>query len=123
MNTLVSVAQVVVALGIINVWLLRARKATAYRGGEATNMREEFAVYGLPDWFMFGVGALKLTFASLLIAGVWFPEVTKPAAFGLGALMLAAVIMHLRIGDPIRKSVPALTLLALCAVIALSSPA
>ena len=118
MNTVVLVAQVLVALGIMNVWLLRSQRATAWRGGEAINMREEFAVYGLPKWFMYAVGVLKLTFAVLLIVGVWFPEVTKPAAFGLGALMLAAVVMHFKVGDPIRKSLPAFSLLALCAVIA-----
>ena len=120
MSTVVLVAQVVVALGIMNVWLLRSQKATAWRGGEATNMREEFAVYGLPEWFMFAVGVLKLAFAALLIAGVWFPQVTKPAALGLGALMLAAVVMHVKVGDPLRKSLPAFTLLILCAVIALA---
>ena len=120
LNTVVLVAQVVAALGIMNVWLLRPQKATAWRGGEATNMREEFAVYGLPEWFMFAVGLLKLTFAALLIAGVWFPAVTKPAALGLGALMLAAVVMHLKVGDPLRKSLPAFTVLILCVVIALA---
>ncbi|MEM9317206.1 MAG: DoxX family protein [Pseudomonadota bacterium] len=120
MSTLVTVAQVVVALVILNVWLMRPQKATAWRGGSAATMPEEFAVYGLPRWLMFAVGALKLTLAALLIAGVWVPRFTQPAALGLGALMLAAVIMHIKAGDPPRKSLPALTLLALCALIAAS---
>lgn len=119
MSTLILVAQIVVALAILNVWLLRAQKATAWRGGDATNMREEFAVYGLPEWFMRVVGALKVTFAALLVAGIWVPALTKPAAVGLGLLMLGAVVMHFKVGDPPRKSLPAFTLLALCAAIAL----
>lgn len=119
MHTIILVSQVAVALTILNVWLLRARKATAWRAGDATNMREEFAVYGLPEWFMRLIGVLKVSFAALLIAGIWVPELTKPAASGLGFLMLAAVVMHFKAGDPIRKSLPAFILLVLCAVIAL----
>ena len=120
MNTIIQVAQVAVALTILNVWLLRARVATAWRGGEATNMREEFAVYGLPEWFMRVIGVVKVSLAALLIAGVWVPELTKPAASGLGFLMLAAVAMHFKAGDPVRKSLPAFTVFVLCAFIALA---
>lgn len=120
MNTIILVAQVVVALAILNVWVLRAQKATAWRGGNATNLREEFAVYGLPAWFMRVVGALKISFAALLVAGIWIPALTKPAAFGLGILMLGAVVMHFKVGDPIQKALPAFTMLVLCAVIALA---
>jgi hypothetical protein len=49
------VLQLVVALGIFNVWLLRSNKASSYRGGDAKTMREEFAAYGLPFWFMCGL--------------------------------------------------------------------
>lgn len=43
-----SIAQLIIALGILNVWLLRFNKATVYRGGGAKNMKQEFAAYGLP---------------------------------------------------------------------------
>jgi hypothetical protein len=119
LNTIILAAQVAVALVILNVWLLRTQKATAWRAGEATNMREEFAVYGLPAWFMRVIGLVKVSFAALLIAGIWVPELTKPAATGLGVLMLAAVFMHFKVGDPVRKSLPAFTMLVLCAIIAL----
>ena len=33
--------QLVIALGLLNVWLLRFHKSTAYRGGEAKNLIEE----------------------------------------------------------------------------------
>ena len=48
METAILVIQVVIALGILNVWVLRYGKATGWRGGDAKNMEEEFAVYGLP---------------------------------------------------------------------------
>ena len=45
-----TVLQLILALGIVNVWLLRSGRATAYRGGNASNLKSEFAAYGLPDW-------------------------------------------------------------------------
>ena len=44
METAQLVAQWIIGLGVLNVWLLRSRRATAYRGGDATNMQKEFAV-------------------------------------------------------------------------------
>ena len=64
MNYLIIGIKLVIALGIYNVWLLRSRKATNWRGGEAKNMKEEFEVYGLPGWFMNVVGLFKLLFAT-----------------------------------------------------------
>lgn len=119
MNTFLLVLQVIVALGIVNVWLLRFGKSTAWRGGEATSLREEFRAYGLPVWFMYTVGGLKLGCATLLIAGLWIPELTTLGAVGLMALMTGAVAMHVKIGDPLRKSLPAISMLVMSTVIAL----
>jgi hypothetical protein len=59
MEYLRSVLTVIISLGILNVWLLRFNKPTPYRGGTAKNLKEEFAAYGLPVWFMWVVGASK----------------------------------------------------------------
>jgi hypothetical protein len=58
--SIASVLQAVVALGLLNVWLLRAASPTRYRGGEAQSLKEEFSAYGLPTWFFFLVGVLKV---------------------------------------------------------------
>ena len=68
-----TILQVVVGLGILNVWLLRAQSSTAYRGGSAQSLREEFAAYGQPDWFFYLVGVLKIGSGVLLIVGLWVP--------------------------------------------------
>lgn len=106
-------AQLIIAFGILNVWLLRFNKATNYRGGAAKNMKEEFATYGLPMWFMWGVGGLKVLLALSLLAGFWRPELLRPAAIGMAILMLGAVVMHIRNGDAFKKTVPALSVLIL----------
>ena len=119
MNTVVSIAQVVVALAILNVWIIRFGKATSWRGGEATNMSEEFAVYGLPNWFMLMIGFMKILLAALLVVGLWVPALTKPAATGMALLMIGAIAMHFKVGDAPLKSLPAFIMLSLCAFIAL----
>jgi uncharacterized membrane protein YphA (DoxX/SURF4 family) len=119
MKWLLLASQVAVALGLLNVWLLRAGKASPWRGGDAANMREEFAVYGLPSWAPAVVGFLKISLALLLIAGIWFPALTRPAAAGIVVLMVGAIAMHVKVGDPPQRSLPAAVLLLLSLVVAL----
>ena len=120
METAVLIIQVVIALGIFNVWVLRFGKSTEWRGGTAANMKEEFQAYGLPSWSVQVVGFLKLVFAACLLAGIWIPTLTRPAAIGIAILMLAAVAMHLKVKDPLKKSLPALTMLLLSVIVAAS---
>ena len=117
MRTIVVICQIVAALGLLNVWLLRANQATPYRGGEARSMREEFQAYGLPAWFTYVIGALKIGVAIALIAGLWFPALVLPAALLLSVLMLGALAMHVKVHDPLKKSLPALGMLALALII------
>ena len=113
MTTILIALQLVVALGIMNVWILRRGRATPYRGGNAGNLREEFAAYGLPPFAFYAVGALKVLAAVVLIAGVGMSAPVRPAAMVVLALMLGAIAMHVKVGDPIVKSVPAILMLAM----------
>jgi len=117
MRIVLPVLQITVALGLLNVWLLRSHQSTSYRGGGAGSMRGEFAVYGLPGWFMFVVGALKIGAAVCLIAGLWIHFLTLPAAILICVLMVGALAMHFKVRDPLKKSLPALAVLALAAII------
>ena len=119
MDILAKVIQVVVAAGIFNVWLLRFGQSSDWRGGSAQNMTEEFVVYGLPRWFMVVIGVLKVVFACLLIAGIWLPKLVPLAGGAIAVLMLGAVLMHVKVHDPVKKSAPAATMLALvlCAIL------
>lgn len=117
METVGIIAQIIVALGIFNVWLLRYNRSTPWRGGDAANMKEEFEVYGLPGWLVGVVGGLKVLFAVLLIVGIWWPVVTNAAALGVALLMLGAVSMHVKVRDPLEKSLPAFSMLVLSLII------
>lgn len=109
--------QVVVALGLLNVWLVRARSATAYRGGSAQSLKEEFATYGLPEWTFYVVGALKVGSAVLLLAGIWYPELIRPPAAIVAALMVGALAMHAKAKDAPAKYLPAFLMLVMCVAI------
>ena len=113
MEYIAYASQIIIALAIFNVWFLRFGTSTQYRGGNAKNMKEEFAVYGLPEWSVFAIGFLKVMAASLLLAGIFYPVLVLPAAGTMFALMLGAVAMHVKVKDPFIKSVPALSLLIL----------
>lgn len=113
MRTVMVVLQLAAALGLLNVWLLRFSRPTGYRGGSAGSMVEEFVTYGLPAWFAYVVGALKIGSALALIAGIWIPSLVLPAAGLVCVLMLGALAMHARIRDPLNKFLPALGMLIL----------
>ena len=118
MDYLLIALQVIVALSILNVWLVQNKKPTQWRGGNATTIIEEFKIYGLPVWMCFVVGTLKILFALGLLAAIWYPSFREQSALGLAALLLGSIAMHLKIKDPIKKSLPAFIFLTMCLYIA-----
>lgn len=113
----IVILQLIISIGLINVWLLRFNKDTEYRGGNAKNMNEEFMAYGLPEWSMYLVGFLKVAIAIMLIVSIWIEKLLFYNLIVLAALMIAAVFMHLKVKDPIKKSYPALSILFMIALI------
>ncbi|MBJ2174401.1 DoxX family protein [Aureibaculum sp. A20] len=118
MNYLIIAFQVIVGISILNVWLLQAKKPTKWRGGNATTIIEEFEAYGLSATLCYTIGFIKVTLAILLIAGIWYPMFTQPAALGLAALLSGSILMHIKIKDPLLKSFPAALFLVMCLFIA-----
>lgn len=114
MEYVVLAFKVVVALSLLNVWLIQYKKPTKYRPEGAQNIVEEFKCYGLPEWFCYVIGFLKVSLALVLIASIWFTQLENPAALALAALLLGSIVMHLKIKDPLYKSFPAFLFLLLC---------
>lgn len=121
MDYLIIALQVIVGLSILNVWLVQNKKATRWRGGDATTITEEFQVYGLPGWSVYVIGALKVILAILLIVSIGYPVLKFPAAAGLAVLLAGSITMHFKIGDPLIKSFPASLFLLMCLIIAYTS--
>ena len=80
-------------------------------------MKEEFHAYGLPTWLMYVVGFLKIAIAIMLIVSIWIKELLQYNLWLLSVLMFGAVLMHLKVKDPIKKSYPALSILFMIALI------
>lgn len=116
----ILVCQILIALGIYNVWILRLNKPSAWRGGSATTMAEEFAVYGLPKSILVIVGVLKLACATCLLVALRDAELKSLAGGALGALMLVAVMMHWKAGDEVRRAFPAAAMLCLCLIVTMA---
>ena len=118
MKIIGKLAQTAAALWILNVWFLRFNRDTGYRGGDATNMKEEFAEYGIPEKAMYAVGATKVGLASMMLLGHKVPKLVRPASSGLAALMVGAIGMHVKVKDPLKRSLPAISVLTLSAIAA-----
>lgn len=119
MKIILIVLQLFVGLNILRIWLITNKRASIYRGGDgkAKTLREEFAFYGLPLWFMYVVGGLKVASAIGLIVGLWIPDLVPFAAGGLIVLMLGAIAMHFKVRDKFTTYLPALSIFLLSTAI------
>lgn len=104
-----TIIQLIVGLGLLNVWLVRAGSATSYRGGDSQDLKQEFAAYGLPDFAFYLVGTLKIGSAIVFVAGR--QELVPLAAAVVAVLMVGALVMHAKVKDPAMKSLPAFLML------------
>ena len=120
MNYFIIALQCIVAVSILNVWLVQNKKPTQWRGGNAKTIIEEFEVYGLPVWMCYVIGTFKVVLALCLLAAIWYPILRQPSALGLALLLLGSIAMHLKIKDPLKKSFPAFLFLIMCLYIAFS---
>jgi len=116
---LAKFTQTAAALWILNVWFNRFDKDTGYRGGDATNMKEEFAEYGMSETAMYTVGAAKVSLATLMLVGHAEPRLVRPASIGLAAFMAGAIGMHVKVGDPVKRYLPAMSVFTLAAASAI----
>lgn len=110
MQNLLLISQVIVAASVAFVWIFRF-----------DNVVKEFKEFGLNDLTRNFVGAAKISLATLLIVGIWFPPVVVLAAALMGFFMLSAQYFHFKIKNPLIKHLPSLLLLVLCLFIALAS--
>ena len=101
------IAQVIVALSIVYVWIFRF-----------DNIVKEFSQYGLSDLTRTMVGSAKIALSTLLVAGIWYSDLILIPALLIAFLMLSAQYFHFKVGNPWFKHLPSLLLLVLCLFIA-----
>ncbi len=113
MTVFQTTCQIIIGLGILNVWLFRNKKATPYRGSNANNLKEEFAAYGLPPYAVWVIGTDQSERRHCSSGGHFRSGVTQPAAIVIAVLMAGAVAMHAKVKDPVRCYLPATAMLLL----------
>ena len=96
------IAQVIVALSIAYVWIFRF-----------DNIVKEFKQYGLSDLTRTIVGSSKIALSTLLVVGIWYPDLVLIPALLIAFLMLSAQYFHFKSGNPWQKHMPSLFLLIL----------
>jgi hypothetical protein len=101
------IAQVIVALSIVYVWVFRF-----------DNIVKEFKQYGLSDLTRSMVGSAKIALSTLLVAGIWHSDLVLIPALFIAFLMFSAQYFHFKVGNPWIKHIPSLFLLILCLFIA-----
>jgi len=107
-----------VSIVVLSAWTYQLNRPSIFRGGTATNMSEEFAAYGLNDTLMMIVGAFKISLALLLlIGGIKFPKLIKPAAVGMALFMIGAIYFHISIGDGMVPTLPSALMLLSCLIL------
>tara|TARA_B100000780_G_C21088899_1_gene438797 strand:+ start:875 stop:1222 length:348 start_codon:yes stop_codon:yes gene_type:complete len=103
MDIILNVLQVTIAISVVYVWIFRY-----------FNVVKEFEKFGLSDITRNFVGASKISLATLLIVGVWYPSFTFLSALLMGMFMLSAQYFHFKTGSLYIKRLPSLILLILC---------
>ena len=108
MNTYTIIAQLVIALSVGYVWIFRF-----------DNIVKEFKQYGLSDLTRNMIGASKIVLATLLVTGIWYPELVFIPALLMAFLMASAQFFHFKVKNPWIKHLPSLLLLAISLFVAL----
>ncbi len=102
--------QIIVASSVLYVWIFRFH-----------NVLKEFTSFGLSDVVRNSVGVSKTALATLLITGIWYPNLVFLSSSLMGAFMVAAQFFHLKVNNPIKQRLPSLVLLILCGFVAFFS--
>ena len=103
MVNLIHLAQFIVAISVLWVWIVRYKVVIA-----------EFEKFNLSEQTRIKVAAVKVSFAITMFTSVWITEMKEISALGMMIMMIGAQYYHNRYDSPISKRLPSLVLLLLC---------
>jgi hypothetical protein len=101
---MITFCKVFLSVSLFFVWVVRYDSIT-----------KEFDHYKLPEWFRDFVGILKLSFSVMILYNN--NELVMVGCVGIIVLMVGAIGTHIRVKNPLHKTIPAVAVLSLCAVI------
>lgn len=104
----VTLAQLIVAISVLYVWIFRYNNIVA-----------EFIDFELNGLTRSLVGVIKIATATLLITGIWYPALTHTSAVIMATMMFMAQFFHFKVNNPLIKRIPSFILLVLSVYITL----
>lgn len=107
MENIAILAQLIIAIAILIVWVFRF-----------DNIVVEFKQYDLSDLIRSMVGASKIALATLLVVGIFYKEVVFISALLMAFMMVCAQIAHVKVKNPLSKYIPSFLLLILSLFVA-----
>ena len=108
MENLATLAQLVVSVSVIIVWVFRY-----------DNIVIEFKQYGISDLLRNIVGASKIALATILLLAICYDGLPLiEASLGMAFFMICAQIAHIKVKNPLIKYVPSFIFLVLSLFIA-----
>jgi len=107
MENIAILAQLIIAISILIVWVFRF-----------DNIVVEFKQYDLSDLIRSIVGASKIALATLLVVGIFYKEVVFISALLMAFLMVCAQIAHIKVKNPLSKYIPSFLVLILSLFVA-----
>jgi len=104
MENIAILAQLIVSISVIIVWVFRY-----------DNIVEEFKHYGISDLLRNIVGASKISLATILIVGICYEmsDLLVASSLGMAFLMICAQYSHIKVKNPWIKFVRSFILLVL----------
>lgn len=110
MIEVIKIAQIIISFSVVYVWIFRFH-----------NVLKEFTSFGLSDVIRNFVGVSKTALATLLVVGIWYPDLILLSSSLMGAFMIAAQLFHFKVSNPFKQRLPSLLLLILCGFVAFFS--
>lgn len=110
MTNYMTLAQIIIAASVAYVWIFRFE-----------NIVKEFEYFGLSVLVRSFVGAAKIALATLLVVGIWYPNLIMIPSILMGLFMIGAQYFHFKVKNPFIKRLPSLLLLILCIFLTLNS--
>ena len=92
MFTTSHILQIIVAFSVYYVWTIRIK-----------NVVKEFELFGFNEIERSLIGSTKIVLSTLLVVGVWYPNLVFVPSVLMAGFMLGAQYYHFKIKDPVIK--------------------
>ncbi|MBA3815543.1 MAG: DoxX family protein [Parachlamydiaceae bacterium] len=107
MNDYAVYAQIFIATIIVVLWVSRF-----------DNVVLEFHEYGIPDLVRNIVGAFQIVLSTLLIAGIWYPNLVFFPALMMAFIMFCAQLAHFKAHHSLYRYLASFGIMLLCLFVA-----